>query len=173
LPATSPANSPQTAANEGAETCTVTMIAPAVTVQLLRAILCTVRRRMDATDGRLPTEGEALGVILDYVFRCWGVGEKVPAEHRVFARDGWLCKAPGCSSMQNLHNHHIIFQSRGGPDDDWNRVTLCAFHHLRGIHAERIRCRGRAPDGLTWEMGVRPGRPPLATYRSDDVLIDR
>jgi hypothetical protein len=63
-----------------AETCTVRMVGPAEVVQLLRAVLCTVRRRKEATDGRLPTEGEALGVVLDYVFSCWGVGEKVAAE---------------------------------------------------------------------------------------------
>jgi hypothetical protein len=155
-----------------AETCTVRMIGPAEVVQLLRAVLCTVRRRMEAAEGRLPTEGQALGVILDYVFSCWGVGKKVPAEHRVFERDGWLCKVPGCSSMQNLQDHHVIFRSRGGSNDLTNRVAVCAFHHLRGIHAQRIRCEGRAPDGLTWQIGIRPGAAPLATYTSGDRQVD-
>ena len=157
---------------EAAETCTVRMIGPAEVVQLLRAVLCTVRRRMEASEGRLPTEGQALGAILDYVFSCWGVGKKVPAEHRVFERDGWLCKVPGCSSMQNLQDHHIVFRSRGGSDDLTNRVAVCAFHHLRGIHAQRIRCAGRAPDGLTWQIGLRPGGAPLATYTSGDRQVD-
>jgi hypothetical protein len=157
---------------QAAETSTVRMIAPAEVVQLLRAVLCTVRRRMEAAAGRLPTEGQALGVILDYVFSCWGVGKKVPAEHRVFERDGWLCKVPGCSSLQNLQDHHVIFRSRGGSDDLTNRVAVCAFHHLRGIHAQRIKCEGRAPDGLTWQMGIRPGAAPLATYTSGDRQVD-
>ncbi|HEY7509478.1 MAG TPA: HNH endonuclease signature motif containing protein, partial [Vicinamibacteria bacterium] len=155
-----------------AETCTVRMIGPAEVVQLLQAVLCTVRRRMEAAAGRLPTEGQALGVILDYVFSCWGAGKKVPAEHRVFERDGWLCRVPGCSSMQNLQDHHVIFRSRGGSDDLTNRVAVCAFHHLRGIHAQRIRCEGRAPDGLTWQIGIRPGAAPLATYTSGDRQVD-
>jgi hypothetical protein len=159
------------AQNRAAETCTVRMIGPADVVQLLRAVLCTVRRRMETTEGRLPTEGQALGVILDYVFACWGVGEKVAPEHRVFERDGWLCKVPGCTSMQNLHSHHIQFRSKGGPDDPPNRVTVCAFHHLRGIHAQRVRCFGRAPDGLTWQMGIRPGAARLMTYTSGDRSV--
>ena len=156
------------AARRRAETCTVRFVAPADVVQLFRAVLCTVRRRIERRSGKLPTEGEALGVMLDYVFSCWGVGEKVPAEYRVFARDGWRCKVPGCTSMQNLHGHHIIFSSQGGSDDPSNRVSLCAFHHLRGIHAERIRCTGTAPDGLRWQIGLRPGHAPLATYGSGD-----
>ena len=152
------------------ETCTVRFFAPADVVQLFRAVLCTVRRRMESHSGTLPTEGEAIGVMLDYVFSCWGVGEKVPAEHRVFERDGWRCKVPGCTSMHNLHNHHIIFSSQGGSDDPPNRVSLCAFHHLRGVHAERIRCTGTAPDGLRWEIGLRPGHAPVATYGSGDRL---
>jgi hypothetical protein len=104
------------------------------------------------------------------VFSCWGIGKKVPAEHRAFERDGWLCRVPGCSSMQNLQDHHIVFRSRGGSDDLTNRVAVCAFHHLRGIHAQRIRCVGRAPDGLTWQIGVRPDAAPLATYTSRDRI---
>jgi hypothetical protein len=50
-------------------------------------------------------------------------------------------------------------------------VTLCAFHHLRGIHAGRVRCTGRAPDGLRWQLGIRAGAAPLASYRSGDVRM--
>ena len=58
--------------------------------------------------------------------------------------------------MQNLHDHHIRFRSGGGSNDPANRVTLCAFHHLRGVHADRVRCVGRAPDGLrrAWQGQV-------------------
>ncbi len=128
-------------------------------VQLFRALLCTVRRRMERDEGRLPTEGEALGAMLDHVLAVWDGLEgdkKVAARHRVFARDGWRCAVPGCTSMQNLHAHHIRFRSAGGPDALENRITLCAFHHLRGVHAGLLRCVGRAPDGLRWEMGIRP-----------------
>jgi hypothetical protein len=154
------------------ETCSVRFIGPADVVQLFRAVLCTVRRRMERDMGRLPTEGEALGAMLDHALSTWGaLDTKVPARHRVFDRDGWRCAAPGCTSMQNLHDHHIRFRSAGGSDAPENRVTLCAFHHLRGVHAERLRCVGRAPDGLTWQMGIRPGAAPLVAYRSGDLQV--
>ena len=73
--------------------------------------------------------------------------------------------------MRNLHDHHIHFRSTGGDDTLENRTTLCAFHHLRGVHAGLLRCVGRAPDGLRWEMGIRPGARPLMTYRSGDLAI--
>ena len=46
------------------------------------------------------------------------------------------------------------------------------FREWRGVHAGRLRCVGRAPDGLRWEMGIRPGTRPLMTYPSGD-LVDR
>jgi hypothetical protein len=154
---------------DAAETCSARFFGPADVVQLFRAVLCTVRRRMERDMGRLPTEGQALGAMLDHVLSSWGtVGGKVAARHRVFDRDGWRCAVPGCTSMQNLHDHHIRFRSAGGSDALENRVTLCAFHHLRGVHAERLRCVGRAPGGLTWHMGIRPGAAPLVTYASGD-----
>jgi hypothetical protein len=151
------------------ETCSVCFIGPADVVQLFRAVLCTVRRAMERDTGKLPTAGQALGAMLDHALSSWGALDgKVPARHRVFDRDGWRCAAPGCTSMQNLHDHHIRFRSAGGSDAPENRVTLCAFHHLRGVHAARLRCVGRAPDELTWQMGIRPGAAPLVAYRSGD-----
>ena len=50
-------------------------------------------------------------------------------------------------------------------------MTLCAFHHLRGIHAGVIRCLGTAPDGLEIALGVRPGLASLAVYASGDLLL--
>jgi hypothetical protein len=148
----------------------VRFIAPAEVVRLFRAVLCSVRRRIERDTGRLPTPGEALGAMLDHAFESWATqGGKVAARHRVLARDGWRCAVPGCSSMQNLHDHHIRFRSAGGSDALENRAALCAFHHLRGVHAGRLRCTGRAPGGLTWHLGVRPGATPLLVYRSGDL----
>jgi hypothetical protein len=70
----------------------------------------------------------------------------------VFARDGWCCAVPACSSRCNLHDHHIVFRSLGGGGAQGNRVTVCAAHHLHGIHAGRIRATGTAPHGIVWEM---------------------
>jgi len=47
----------------------------------------------------------------------------------------------------------VVFRSRGGLNGHDNRVTVCAWHHLRGIHDGLIRVTGRAPDGLLWEIG--------------------
>jgi hypothetical protein len=154
------------------EVCWARFLGPPDVVQLFRAVLCTVRRRIERETGRLPTAGAALGVMLDHVLSSWGVlDEKLAARHRVFARDGWRCAVPGCSSLQNLHDHHIRFRSARGGDALDNRITLCAFHHLRGVHAGLLRCVGRAPDGLRWEMGIRPGVTPLLAYRSGDIRL--
>jgi len=154
------------------EVCWVSFIGPPDVVQLFRAVLCTVRRRMERVTGHLPTAGEALGVMLDHVFSTWGVMDaKLAARHKVFARDGWRCAVPGCTSMQNLHDHHIRFRSAGGDDALDNRISLCSFHHLRGVHAGLLRCVGRSPDGLTWEMGIRPGVTPRLAYRSGDLRV--
>jgi hypothetical protein len=110
--------------------------------------------------------------MLDHALSSWGIlDERVAARHRVFARDGWRCATPGCTSLQNLHDHHVRFRSAGGGDEMDNRITLCAFHHLRGVHAGLLRCVGRAPDGLRWELGIRPGLTPLLAYRSGDILL--
>jgi len=89
----------------------------------------------------------------------------------VFARDGWRCAVPACSGRRNLHDHHVLFRSRGGDNTRDNRVTVCAWHHLRGIHAGVVRAWGAAPDGLTWELGVRAGRRPLLRLASGDVYL--
>jgi hypothetical protein len=50
-----------------------------------------------------------------------------------------------------------------------NRTTLCAAHHLRGVHAGRIRITGEAPDRLRFELGLRPGVAPLEVWGSGEV----
>lgn len=39
----------------------------------------------------------------------------------------------------------------------------------RGVHGGVVTVRGRAPHALNFEIGVRPGLPPLARYRSGDL----
>jgi hypothetical protein len=51
-----------------------------------------------------------------------------------------------------------------GPDVPWNRTTLCAWHHQRGVHGGLVRISGRAPDGLLYDLRV--GR-----LRSGDVRV--
>lgn len=93
--------------------------------------------------------------------------------YRIFERDGWRCKAPGCSSRSGLNEHHVIFRSQQGEDDAENLVTLCIGHHQEGVHDRHIRCFGKAPDGLWWDLGVRPGGEPLARYFGDRMVRGR
>jgi 5-methylcytosine-specific restriction endonuclease McrA len=75
-------------------------------------------------------------------------------QRQIRERDNHCCQVPGCSRAA-VHAHHIIPRSKGGTDDEWNLVSLCASHHLNGIHGGRIRVTGRAPDKLVWEFGLR------------------
>jgi hypothetical protein len=91
----------------------------------------------------------------------------------VFARDGFRCTAPGCSSFANLHDHHIVPRSAGGSNDMENRTTLCAWHHLRAIHGGLATATGSAPDGLQWEMGIRGRSSAWLKLRGDRYVQKR
>ena len=56
------------------------------------------------------------------------------------------------ASRRELHDHHLKFRSLGGDETLGNRTTVCAAHHLRGIHMGRIRATGTAPSSITWEL---------------------
>jgi len=153
-----------------AETSRFFFTAPREVALLVRAALYTVQRHIERRTGRKPTTGEAVAAMIEHAFDAWGANDpRVPHEHRVFARDGWRCTVPGCSSFRNLQDHHVVFRSAGGSDDLANRTTLCAWHHQRGVHAGRVRCSGRAPDRLRFDLGLRAGRPPLVSYGSGDI----
>ncbi|HEY2386934.1 MAG TPA: hypothetical protein VGK30_08235 [Candidatus Binatia bacterium] len=84
----------------------------------------------------------------------------------VFARDRWRCAVPTCGARRNLHDHHVLFRSRGGDNHRTNRVALCAQHHQHGVHGGGyLRAWGEAPDGIHWELGVRRDGPPLLKLR--------
>jgi hypothetical protein len=153
------------------ETDVFFFVGPVEVVRLFRAVLCSVRRRLERATGRPASEGDAAEWMFDHALATWGATQpRVPREHAVFERDGWRCTAPGCTSYRNLHGHHVIFRSAGGSDELANRTTLCAFHHHRGVHAGAIRCRGEAPHGLRFELGLRPGRAPLLAYAPGEKL---
>jgi hypothetical protein len=142
--------------------------------RLFRGALATVQRRIERRNGRTASESEALDAMLEHAFETWELANaELRRAHRVFERDGWRCTFPGCTSYGNLQDHHLEYRSRGGSNALWNRTTLCLWHHLRGEHAQVIRCRGRAPGRLRFELGLRPGRAPLARYRSGDVALGR
>jgi hypothetical protein len=144
-------------------TCRLFVSAPRGVTRLARAALCTVRRRIERLVGRPVSESEGFEAMLDHVLEAWGHPHtRVRREHRIFARDGWRCAVPGCSGYRNLHAHHLRFRSHGGPDAPENLITLCAFHHQRGVHSALLRVHGRAPDGLLFEL-------PWGRYRVGDV----
>jgi hypothetical protein len=115
----------------------------------------------------------SFAALLEHALATWL--EQDPEARRpdpVIERDGYRCVVPGCSSRRNLHDHHIRFRAQGGDNDPANRVTLCAFHHLRCLHAGFMSVRGIAPDALVFELGVRAeGLPPLARYGSGDRVL--
>jgi hypothetical protein len=145
--------------------------APRDVARLFRAVLCTVRRALERQTGRLPSEGEAFDAMLEHAADAWlPAGSRLRVAQRVFARDGWRCTAPGCSAHRNLHDHHIVFRSAGGSNELDNRTTLCAWHHLRGVHAGVVRCAGAAPAALRFELGLRSDLPPLLAFGPGERL---
>ncbi|MDJ0848580.1 MAG: hypothetical protein QNK04_09400 [Myxococcota bacterium] len=139
---------------------------------LFVALRQTIRKLTWLETGRQLHDGEAFDAVLSLALVAWI--RRDPRARRpdpVIERDGYQCAIPGCSSRRSLHDHHVIFRSRGGDDEEVNRLTLCAFHHQRCVHAELLRVAGRAPDALVFEMGLRPGAPPLLRYRSGDIEI--
>jgi hypothetical protein len=131
---------------------------PASVVALLRDVL-------DAFADPEAPRWTALERPLRHVITHW---ESTPRHHDpVFARDGWRCTVPACSSRRNLHDHHIRFRSRGGDNRRDNRTVVCAAHHLYGLHNGTIRASGVAPHAIEWQLGVRPGAPPFLAYVGD------
>jgi len=121
--------------------------------------------------GRPLDDWECVESILASFLETWGVRADAAwrRRYRIFERDGWRCRVPGCTSRGNLQVHHVEFRSRGGGDDDANLAVLCATHHLQGIHRNRVRCHA-LPDGLfAWEFGPDSATGPLVAY-VEDVL---
>jgi hypothetical protein len=126
--------------------------APASVADMLRAAMFARLR---------PGEPVWVGLLrlLEHVRGYWSALPR----HRdpIFARDGWRCSVPGCSSRRNLHDHHVEFRSQGGGNEHDNRVAVCASHHQHGIHRGVIRATGKAGVGLDWMLGCRQASGPL------------
>jgi len=162
----------QIGARRRMETATLSFHAPPESARFFRAVLEAVRERLAAVRGAPVTEGEALEAMLDHAIQVWSrADERARREYRIFERDGWRCAVPGCTSYRNLQLHHIVFRSQGGGDEPENLITLCAWHHQRGVHGGLVRITGRAPDRLRFELGLREGEPPLVVYDSEERLI--
>jgi hypothetical protein len=131
---------------------------PASVVALLRDVL-------DAFAEASEPRWTALERLLRHVITYWESTPRHPDP--VFARDRWRCTVPACSARRNLHDHHIRFRSRGGDNARDNRTTVCAAHHLHGIHDGTIQASGTAPNAIEWQLGVRPGTTPFSTFIGD------
>ncbi len=109
--------------------------------------------------GRWIRAEEALGIVCDHYLRTWkeAAKQRNTIQRRVLDRDQGCCQVPGCSrAAQQVH--HVRFRSQLGATEAQNLVSLCAAHHLHGIHAGYLRVTGRAPDQLRWRF--RPGGGP-------------
>ena len=129
------------------------------------SVVALFREALDAFAEPGAPRWSALERVLQHVITYW---EATP-RHRdpIFARDGWRCAVPGCSSRRNLHDHHLHYRSRGGGNERENRIAVCAAHHLHGIHPGAIRAWGTAPRDVRWQLGVRSNAPALLAYVGD------
>jgi len=154
------------------EDATISFHAPADSARFFRAVLQEVRQRLARARSAPVSEGEAFEAMLDHALEAWsGLDARTRRDRRIFERDGWRCAVPGCTSHRNLQVHHVVFRSHGGGDEPENLITLCAWHHQRGVHGGLVRITGRAPDRLRFELGLRDGEPPLMVYESGDRLV--
>jgi hypothetical protein len=117
-------------------------------------------------------EWEVFALVLHDYWKTWDTQEmrRQRREHSTLERDGWRCTVPGCRSIGSgqLHEHHIVFRSLGGPvRQPRNVTTLCSGHHLGLLHLEKMRCTGRAPDDLEWELGLERGREPFLIFKGE------
>ena len=107
--------------------------------------------------GRPLSAGECLVAIAQHFIDLWGpaVAGRNTLQARIRKRDRHFCQTPGCSRPA-AHAHHLQPRTQGGSDEESNLVSLCAAHHLRGIHDGRMRVTGTAPGNLRWEV-LGPG----------------
>ncbi len=134
------------------------------------SVVAMLRDTMDAYARPGAPRWTAFERVLRHALVYWQTSPR----HRdpVFARDGWRCAVPACSSRRTLQDHHLHYRSRGGGNERANRVAICAAHHLHGIHRGALRTWGTAPRPLYWQLGVRPGMPPLLAYVGDRIWND-
>ncbi len=132
---------------------------------LFHAVRETLRARLCSASGQLPLAGQVFDALLDCALIAWTLRDpKAGRPDPVIERDGYRCAIPGCTSRRNLHDHHVAFRSAGGSNELGNRITLCAFHHLRCLHTGLLRVSGQAPHDLVFEL-------PLARYKSGDIEV--
>jgi hypothetical protein len=149
-------------AEEEAQMCARGELALRVPRRVHRLLAAAFRAARAASE-RWLDPGSCLERIAEHFIETWrpALRERSTPHRKVLARDGGFCQVPGCSRPAG-HAHHVVFRSRGGGDETSNLVSLCAAHHLHGVHAGYVRVRGAAPEALRWEMALPPGGAPDA-----------
>ncbi|HEY4003307.1 MAG TPA: hypothetical protein VGO93_30845, partial [Candidatus Xenobia bacterium] len=128
-------------------------------------------RMAEVALGDQANRSQCIELLLNHFLATWASeAVKAAREHPLLERDSWQCTTPGCTNRASLHGHHLLFKSQGGGDEPGNQSTVCACHHLQGIHTGRIRARGQAPDGIVWEMGIRPDGAASRLYLNDTLV---
>jgi len=88
---------------------------------------------------------------------------KQPVYGVVRHRDNFCCRI--CSSKDLIEVHHILFRSQGGPDEEWNLITLCKDCHGRSHGLGNQPKLKRDFLHATVELGVS-GNRPIKTCRT-------
>ncbi len=106
------------------------------------------------------TPSDALRMFLDGFIGTWSKAHmQIRAQtRRLMEAADYRCQVPGCTGRAELEEHHLVFRSQGGGNEDLNLAVTCRVHHHGGIHAGLILVK-RLPDGgLRWELGRRNQR---------------
>ncbi len=131
----------------------------------------TIRKEVDP---RLET-WQAVALLFAPVYEEWTRRDpgRRPSREAILLRDSYLCQFPGCSRRSNLEAHHPNMRSHGGRDTADNMLTLCHTHHQDVIHAGYAWVSGRAPQSLSWRLGLRPNQPPLLELNGERYVRGR
>jgi len=100
---------------------------------------------------------------------------KLARHYSILKRDRFRCQVPGCRCRRNLEVHHIIWRSKGGCDENWNKITLCKTHHNYILHdMMALRIEGTAPNNLTFIFGQghKEGIEPFLKYTNGRKVIE-
>jgi hypothetical protein len=135
---------------------TLHFVGPASVMALARDVLAGCSAPFEAP-------WRAFERMLLHAKQTWGSVARHP--NPIHERDGWRCRVPACSARRNLQEHHIVFRSRGGGNERANRVSICAWHHLRAKPSQWLESRKRsqaqrARDPINRLDRLRPAQNP-------------
>jgi len=86
---------------------------------------------------------------------------------QIYRRDRYRCTSPVCH-QRNVTLHHVQYRANGGTDAPENLTTPCAFCHLEGEHAGRLKILPPG-DNPTWLLGRHP---IIKVHRRERTLLN-